>query len=273
MGYEPLHGVHAVESAMFIIRQDRPVNIGALQQTPFRKKWQAELPARQTPQLIETLVNQSGNLNNTVRTGVEFAQLRQDGTAAWILRFIGNDIIVECTRYTDWSKVSSRVTNYAQEALSALLSNDHENRTTIINLTMVDRFNYTGGDPSYYKVLKPGLFLMAGPLASEVWHQHSGWFEKTDTVPVLNQLNVDVQAVGTASDPSKLTDNATLRIQHVQEMRLIPTPSDQLLRGKPLDLHEIFSRLHKRNLQLLRETLATEMATRIGLKSSEGSTP
>ncbi|MCE2919166.1 MAG: hypothetical protein ACK5S0_01070 [bacterium] len=269
MGFEPIHGVHAVETVAFTVRQDRPINISILQQSAVRKLWETELPAKQIPQLLETEMGPAGAVQKPVVSGLEFANLRQNGSPAWLLRFLGTDIVVECTRYTDWEKVSNRALRYIREALSALITADSNLKLSVIAMNVVDRFRYKGGDADYRSLLKAGSFLAVGPASkSPLWHQHSGWFEFWNGIPVLNQLNIDVQGTAGDSVVATLPDDASVRIQHLQEMRFVPQSASEFLRDTSGSIEATFSAYHIENLRLMSKLLSLDAAKNVGLYQS-----
>jgi len=269
MGFEPIHGVHAVETVVFTVRQDRPINISILQQAQARKAWEMELPAKQIPQLMEAEMGPSGAVQKTVMSGLEFAHVRQNGSPAWLLRFLGTDIVVECTRYTDWDKVSNRALRYIREALTTLTTVDSDLKLSVIAINIVDRFRYTGGDVDYRSLFKECSFLADGPGSrSSLWHQHSGWFESWNGRPVLNQLNIDVQGGTGDSVVTTLPDDASVRIQHLQEMRFVPQAASNFLQDSTDSIEAAFSAYHAQNLRLMSELLSLDAAEKIGLHRS-----
>jgi hypothetical protein len=109
MDFDPLNSEHAIQSVAFTVAFDGMLSPGAIHDLRSRTEIIAELPAVQAPQGFEFNMGGAptggGPIQRRMIAGVQLSHLRPDGTPAWALRMMGNELSVECTRYTRWDKV------------------------------------------------------------------------------------------------------------------------------------------------------------------------
>ncbi|MCA4917844.1 MAG: hypothetical protein ING82_00320 [Roseomonas sp.] len=271
MPLEPLRGEHALEAILFTVRLDCLINGAALMQSNARKSWEKELPARDTPIERKIEIGPTGDQRQAITKGFAFAHQRPDGTSTWRLSFLGPDITVESSLFTNWEKVKKRAMNYLRAALEVLEATRPGTNVIVFSLNLVHKFEYVGGDLKIQKFLTIGPFLMSGPLENiGFWHQHSGWYKNLDGIPILNQLNIDLQPPPT---PEGVEENlsvsdgiirvpvgACLRIQHIQESRFSTMPAATYVLNSGTLLEEFFEELYERHCQIMRQILTADGA-------------
>src|SRR5216684_499762 len=99
MDFQPINSDHAVQSAAFTIAFDGLIPLSAIQGLRGRKELIADLPAVQSPEGLE--INVAGPALPPVQrriSGIQLSHLRPDGTPAWALRLMAQELAVECTR-------------------------------------------------------------------------------------------------------------------------------------------------------------------------------
>lgn len=253
MDFRPLNSDHAVQTASFNFLLDGIVPPEAAQALRYRKELLAELPAVQNPEVLELT---PGGVTKAQRIGgIQLSHLRPDGTPSWALRIVGNEVSVECSRYTRWDRVWESASRYLSAGLEA--AQQAKRQVMVVGLTVADTFIANREPYDLRTLLREGPNLAdrvfrAGP----TWHNHIGWFGQSASLKPgsywLNQLNIDA---------ARISDELRINIAHNQELR-----QDQ---PSPIDLAQLpnlFRELHLHNKEVLFELLRPEMAQQIGLK-------
>jgi uncharacterized protein (TIGR04255 family) len=261
MDFQPINTDHSVQSATFKIGMDGAIPASVIQTLSGQKELLADLPAVQRPEGFE--LNMTGSAPVPRRlTGIQFSHLRPDGSPAWALRLIGNELAVDCTRYTRWDKVWEAAERYLQIGLRAIAAPEGKRKVAIIGQNFVDAFVANRANYSLSHLLKPGDLLSSRVFSSgNTWHSHVGWLEPAPEQGIiwLNQVNVDgLGMVG----PTSVDVHWRVQITHNQELRYSAQVSIEEA-SKALD--EGMKNLHMHNKKILKELLASDMATRIGL--------
>ena len=271
MPIEPLRGEHALEAILFTVRLDCPINGSALMKSNARKSWEKELPARDTPIERKIEIGPTGDQRQAITKGFGFAHQRPDGTSTWRLGFLGPDITVESSLFTNWEKVKKRAINYLRAALEILEVTRPGTNVIVFSLNLVYKFEYVGGNLEVQRFLKIGPFVMSGPLEDiGFWHQHSGWYKNLDDVPILNQLSIDLQPppapegveenLSVSGGLIKVPVGACLRIQHLQESRFSSMPAATSVSNSGTSLEDLFEELYERHCRLMLQILTAEGA-------------
>jgi uncharacterized protein (TIGR04255 family) len=257
MDFEPVNADHAVQSATFSVAFDGPVSQAAVQALGRRRDLTSELPAVQNPEGIELNIAPSGTPAPRRMQGVQLAHLRPDGTPAWALRLMGQELAVDCTRYTRWARIWDTAQRYLKVGLSVIPSGDRSRKVAVLGHTVVDQFVANRDEYELSQLLKNSRFIAnitfeAGP----TWHNHVGWFEKgSDSDLWLNQLNVDA-----IREPN--SGQLVVLVTHNQEVRFA-APLELAAVEDRLD--ETMNKLHSQNKLVLEELLSPEMSKKIGL--------
>jgi uncharacterized protein (TIGR04255 family) len=259
MDFEPINEDHAVQSAVFSLVLDGPVSQIAIQGLGRRRDLISELPAVQNPEGFELSgVPGAGGVPAPRRMlGVQLAHLRPDGTPAWALRMMGQEIAVECTRYTRWNRIWETARRYLKGALGEIPPGERARKIAILGHTVVDQFIANRDEYDLSDLLKKNRFLADNAFrAGPTWHNHVGWFESVENSQAwLNQLNIDA-----------LRDNSgqlLVQITHNQEMRFV---SSFELSAVDSFLDDTMNRLHVQNKIVLDELLTPNMAKKIGIR-------
>ena len=104
--FVPFNSEHAVVAAAFTIVLDGEVSPSVVQDLRARKDLSTELPAFHTPEFFE--FSPGSGTKFLPRSAVQLSHLRPDGTPAWLLRLLGRQLSVECTRYSRWRRLGGR---------------------------------------------------------------------------------------------------------------------------------------------------------------------
>ncbi|MBB3972509.1 TIGR04255 family protein [Hansschlegelia beijingensis] len=252
MDFDPINDDHAVQLVSFKVVCDRfiePQDLQALAQA--HEQVRSDLPA----------ISGSEQPMPTV----ELAYRRPDGTASWLLRCGGNEIAVECRRYTRWEKIwatAQRLLSFAKGHLAA----SGDIKFGLPSLQFTDRFRGTQGEQSNIG----GLLIESDVLANvafrkgPLFHSNVGFFDDHGGALILHQVNVQGRKDAFLQLPSGGQEAGYyVVLDHVQQVRNI----DQFLdAGRSADyLEHIMPIMHNNNKNMLSSILAPEMIVRIGL--------
>lgn len=261
MDFDPVNSEHAIQTVGFILLFDGPFQSETIQALRSREDLLADLPAVQTPEAVQLEVGPSPTTRRV--QGIQLSHLRPDGTPAWALRLFGNELAVECTRYTRWDRVWAAAQKYLQAGLQVAAHGADPRKLLVIGQVFIDAFLANREDYDLGNLLKRGPFVAekvfsAGP----TWHNHVGWFEWSEAYglrsPCLNQLNIDALR---PQEPSN--KGLRINISHNQEVRLQkPVPIEE---GKS-ELDRLMNTLHMNNKKMVNGLLTPQMAARIGLE-------
>jgi hypothetical protein len=268
--FDPINSDHAIQTIGFAMVFDGPVGDSAARSLRSNREILADLPAVQEPQAVQFAVQggPSPSVSQAHRlSGVQLAHLRPDGTPAWALRLMGNELAVECSRYTRWERVWSSSEKYLATALQAVRGANSDRKVTAIAMDVVDVFLPEREDYDLSRLLREGP-LVAGKAfsAGPTWHSHVGWFDRIaalgqDSELCLNHLNIDAVRLTDGEKPLRIM------ITHHQELR----PSASLPLPAKSDLARFMGDLHLRNKSTLNDLLISSMSSRIGLENNNAS--
>jgi uncharacterized protein (TIGR04255 family) len=263
MDFKPINGEHSVQAATFTVAFDGSIHASAVQYLQSQKELLQDLPAVQQPQVLEMTMAGSNPVPRRVG-GIQMSHLRPDGTAAWQLRLIGNELSVECTRYTRWHHVWNAARQYLIAGLEAAKVRAPRN-VAIIGHHVVDVFVARTDSYDISTLLKssdlvaPKIFR-AGP----TWHNHLGWFEPIDEPEKAWLIQVNIDAVRNQEGPLSSQKQLRVQIVHNQELRFTSPIAIEQAEGE-LDVQ--MNKLHSKNKSILGALLTVKMAKQIGLES------
>ena len=195
--------------------------------------------------------------------GITFQRMKPDGSADWLLTAQQNFIAAQCTSYTRWNEVWSRIAPWLTE-LHGLVGTDK--KLASASLQMMDQFVAT---PPLDKNALTRLFdSKNGYLANHIfgcddlWHINQGWFTKAEGSIAGKQLNVINIATQEADG------QITLSIDHLIRHDFSDADFDLFagdVEARPFDL--LMNDFHIKNKELLADLLSVETANRIKLSS------
>lgn len=260
MDFRPINSDHSIQSAAFTITLNGMTPVAVVQSPKLRAELQAELPAVQVPEGLELSMAGSQAVPRRI-PGIQFSHLRPDGTPAWALRVFGNELVVECTRYTRWQKVWEAARRYLSVPLHLLTSEEKPRKVVSIGQNIIDVFVANQEKSDVTQLLQTSDLLASKVFSpSPSWHSHVGWFEPSEKEESiwLNQLNVDAVQRPETDGPNRLH----IQIGHNQEIRMkspvsIPDLEDQL--------NVLMETLHHQNKRILKSLLSPAMQEKIGL--------
>jgi uncharacterized protein (TIGR04255 family) len=267
--FHPVNDDHAIERVAFSITFDREFDeedIASLRRR--HKLWHDDLPALREPTFFRIVLGPDAKPQATSAPAAEFAVLRPDGSAVWSLRFVGSEVIVECSRYTRWEKIWTLANKQLKKALDVLASPEAQDaaprKAIKASLVVQDAFVTHQGIGDTAALIKPSSSLpefifSTGPQ----WHVHSGRFIDTEGDGVLSIFNVEavLQAI-------PFNDENTLR-QRVSMVHVLSADCAQPV--EPNDdvfikwLGDKMDQFHACNKAMLVELLDEQVAQKIGL--------
>lgn len=265
--FQPVNDDHAIDRVEFALTFARPFEPTDLDVIRSRHElWRADLPRISEPAIFA--LNFDGP-NKPVRpepmSGIEFSFVRPDGTSVWALRLIGNQAIVECTRYSRWAKVWGAAQRHLENLLEVLNDQDVPNPIASVSLAVIDAFTV---DPATYKLdelLQPGDLVPAAIFSRGLnWHVHAGWFEIANAQQVLHNMNVDSMV----RPPGPTGPLASVSILHTMVLAR-DANSDGVDRAADKGwLAHAMENLHMSNKSLMSALVTPSLLQRIGLKAN-----
>lgn len=274
----PLAGSNAIEAVAFVLTFAREFTQAEIEfLLSLQEKHKAELPSFLKIQGLTVNLADSTEKKPTVMhqtqkfTGVLLQHFQETGKPDWALRVSNNIIVVNCWLYTRWDEVWPKAKKLLLSA-SQVVDSD-SNGITSMTMQTVDKFEYDG-IPSSYSITD--VFNAESPFltkkaigAGTQWHVHQGWFENLAEQGDQGLRRLNVINLASALHNEKLVST----IDHVGKIdflngvlpaREISSPSD--LPPNDLIIDQIFNELHEGNVNVLLQTLSSEMLNSIGLK-------
>lgn len=268
MSFDPINDDHAVQSVTFSVLFDRPLDQRTIVHVQSsHDRWRPDLPAVQAPQIFGIEIGAGGSPRQINGHGVEFSYLRPDGTPAWQLRFEGQAIHVECTRYTRWERIWQVARGHLETALAVIEEGSFEAQSNVIATTLqyVDRFSTSDVHYDLSLLLTHNEYIPPRVFAQgDLWHAHQGWFDRShDLGPLLNNLNLDAR-----HEPPDDQSRILITLLHLQQLRYAEHLSLTSYREQISNqLDAVMQSLHEKNKALISSILSEDMKNRIGLSA------
>jgi uncharacterized protein (TIGR04255 family) len=272
--FEPINSDHAVEAVTFSLALDRPLSPKAVASARSNHaRWRSDLPAISVPQSFVVKVEDGvPRTQSKVADGIEFLYLRPDGSPAWVLRFIGNELTVECSRYTRWQQVWGFARRHLEMACDVIAVDNRQYRVRACIFSVLDRFRATNDAYDLKQLFKASSLIHHAAFShGSLWHGHYGWFDQRPNARVLNTLNLDARREPFGSPELRTVEQGLcVLISHSQQSLLtnplVVTPADAEGSKAFWDVvGEEMEEMHSHNKLILTELLTDEMVERIGL--------
>jgi uncharacterized protein (TIGR04255 family) len=266
--FDPINDDHAIERVSFNLGLEAPLRseqVASLKE--MHHLWAEDLPALREPPGFFMTTGSENNLQVSPAPSVEFATLRSDGTAVWSLRVVGQEAVVECTRYSRWKKIWGTAERHLDRLVRAFAGEDLP-RVARVGLVVQDAFVTKEGEGDTKALFKETCFLPAFVFgAGANWHVHSGWFVSRSDRRMLSNLNIQAFLETNATD-TKLQRNR-LAISHILTEERTPDGGDPDATMRWIN--EAMDRFHLYNKEVLSELLCDSTRERIGLRGGSGS--
>lgn len=268
----PIKGRNAIESATFFLVLSQPVDPATTERLKQAlDQFRDELPGV-APQQLGFVINFVGGLPQPVAQAgggslTRFASAT-DGTHTWRIEANGNVIQVTCGDYTNFQEVWARAQRYLR-ALASAVSSDIG--VIEVGFQIVDKFTYPPElTEDSYRVDE--LFRADSPFLTGnarksglLWHVYQGWFESVGGAKMLHQVNI------ANTNATEVNQQFAAVIDHRIVVRWMTSPApalSELLAPDSDDarsLAGLMSRMHDRNVDVLKEILTDQKQNEIGL--------
>ena len=266
MVFKPVNDDHSIQTVAFTAPLTAPLQaatVDALRAQP--ADWKSALPALDLVQSIELFPsnNPLAPARPTIRVGLDDSIKRPDGASVWALRFHGNTVAVECSRYTRWNLIWSEARTYLRSALKRIAEIDNSIAIASIGLWYIDAFvsSDTQADTRDLFANSKYFAQFAYEQGAE-WHVHTGWFERRSFGRILHNLNVDTQIVPRSNPVSgESFSEAVSTVTHSQVCTRFT--SLNLTEMNPVEFDREFEHMHDRNKQILAELLCEGVKSKI----------
>lgn len=272
MPFRPVNDDHAIQSAAFAFGLAKPVQRSTIDHLRLSSgSWRTELPAVETPQLIDVQLNPAtGAPRALVNHAVEFSYKRPDGSFVWALRVLGSEIAIETTRYTRWDPTWAKAKSILEGVVSrvAELEKDRGQSVRTASLIFVDVFLASEESPNFSELFEscdelPSGILSRGPL----WHCHTGWFVQDELGRVLHNFNVDTKQGSRPNSAGEQERVIEVQITHSQALQFSPPTElkvDQLSTFND-NVHAVMSRMHDANKAMIKSLVKPAVRQKIGI--------
>ena len=270
--FAPINEDHAIEAVTFAVSMDQPLNGKTIETVKkSHDKWREDLPAIQLSQYFEVELAPQGPIQRPAGNAVVFAFLRPDGRPAWVFRFSGAEIAVECWRYTRFERIWSAAHGYLRAGLDIVRSAEPDRTVPLIAMQVVDKFRAEVEPYKLSNLFKPNKHLADVVFkVSPVWHNHVGWFQPLAGTNSLQRINFDARREGPEEDV--MSRPVFIAITHLQQIRY-GTPISIVDFDADLDdadLNNGIRAMHEANKAVMTDVLTDEMSARIGLSGRSG---
>ncbi len=194
----------------------------------------------------------------------------------WTLRVDGNRIVVACSEYSSWDKVS----NQAKELLFKALRKIDVKSNPVVEavLQCVDKFEATDTTATAIDIFNAdSVYLTKYVIESggSSWHIHQGWFKDIDEIQakLLNNLNINTYNKQ-YSEKGIIVQGQTINETIVSHLiRIQHTGNPELSNIEELTanngyLAKAFDASHDLNKEAIRDLLNNTMLDKIGLSNA-----
>ena len=267
--FTPASTDHAVTAASFqvILSASMPPSLITRLQAS-HDQFQTELPALNVGKTVTIEITPQGPVINEL-PGTAFSFLRPDGTPAWSLRVSGNEIAVDCNRYTRWAAVSEQANALIRRVFELFIAWGHGDLEVAgVALTVRDDFYWHDELEAYdlkRLLMSSDVLVERSFVTGPVWHSHAAWFEDRNAgVSTLVHLNVD--GVEVDPSPNNRGAHAQVAITNFQNVRY-NQPMQITWHGANFNDTVVsgMENMHIRNKSLLKKLLIPTVASSIGL--------
>lgn len=273
MEFIPINDDHAIQAVKFTVVFDRPLSSETVAELRLQHRlWRRDLPAMSVPQAFEFEVDAiSARPRSVTANGVEFSYLRPDGSPAWVLRFLGPELNVECSRYTRWAQVWEQAQGYICKGLNVVGRAEPRKQVQLLGLTVVDRFKAQNDSYDLRALLSDSKYVHKAAFeAGPTWHSHFGWFEYSRDHFTLNNLNVDARKEPYPDSGAGEPGDIYIIVTHTQQRRY-KAPIQNLgdAAGPTAWLTADMDDMHHKNKSVMSELLTKSVKQRIGLEDRD----
>ncbi|MCH9663211.1 MAG: hypothetical protein K0U66_06090 [Gammaproteobacteria bacterium] len=203
------------------------------------------------------------------RLGVMLSPKESDelGRKEWMLRVESDRVVVVCTQYSSWQKVSTMAVNILNSALNELDNSDR--KVTNIIFQCSDAFTSTKSRLAASNIFSKNTSLIPQNIFaknSHLWHAHHGWIDNKLKSKFVHNLNINV-----GNNASSGKNNNTAVISHTATVSRTDTITiSEFLNSysgrQKLYYHQkVFNECHMQNKILMKDLLNKKILNRIGL--------
>jgi uncharacterized protein (TIGR04255 family) len=256
----PAKSEHAVQSASFICELAANVSAETIKKAielyENSPELKAKFPRKTEHQGYLFDLSGAGAHKDEGLAGVNFDRVGSDGTTELAIFIHSKLLTFTCNRYTRWEPISNEAIELFLKFIDLILPNPG---VAVFGLQYVDEFFISGKRETFRPTMmfdsKCKLLAPQFMAQEDLWHNHSGWFENSDGVRTLNNLNISL-----LSQP----ENNVAQIVSAHRVFLPKPISDKGTFTK--EAKDRFEYLHKKNKALLDVLLndAAKKAIKLG---------
>ena len=269
LSFSPINGVHAIVEMAIFVNFSPEFSSSTINKLVFLKDDLKEFfPKVNNVEKMDFTIDGTHTSADKHLVGIELQKINLDGNIDWMLRTSENSISVHCLNYTQWDIVFADAIKYLKATFKYLEGS--ENFISNIGLMYIDRFicDKTPESSNLSELFNKDTDLVfKGAFGSEnkLWHSHTGWYEKLDDMPCLNQLK-------TSASYANIKNSKKLVVT-VDHSAIITGKNDTFVdysevNGSCQKLEGILGKLHDMNKRVLAELLTEQMSTQIKLVTS-----
>ncbi len=189
------------------------------------------------------------------------------GRKEWILRVESDRVVVVCTEYASWRKVSTTAINLLNLALLKLDNPDREVLDVIFQCS--DAFISSDYKSEVGNIFSKNSSVIPRHIFSKEntnWHAHQGWIDRKLKSRFLHNFNINVST--SVKDSKKSTTTLLTHTVKISQADTV-TVTDIINHdtgGKKLSYpQKVFNESHRQNKIIIKDLLNKKMLKRIGL--------
>lgn len=194
----------------------------------------------------------------------------------WTLRVDGHRIIVACSEYSSWDKVSGQAKELLFKALKKI--DVQPNPVVEVVLQCVDKFETEDANTTAKDVFDTDSIYLTKHVienGGSSWHIHQGWFKDIDEIQakLLNNLNINTYNkpyIKNGIIVQGQTINETI-VSHLVRIQRTDNPELSNIEELTADdgyLAKAFDAAHDLNKEAIRDLLNNAMLDKIGLSNA-----
>lgn len=268
----PIAETNAIEATAFVLvfsREFEEKEVEALYSLEHSLK--TTLPSfSKTSALSINVVDNAPAEQTQKMSGVLLQCFQENGKPDWVLRASDKTIVVNCLKYDNWKNVWPKACQLMLKAAQCVDSDRISIAQAVFQV--VDKFVYDE-KPMPYSIgdvfnLDSVFLTQHAKSSGELWHVFQGWFEGISGHDANEDEVLHTLKLGSSINNEKLMAlidhtlqrNFKGRVVSVKDFLGPETPEN----GSAF-ANQLFKDLHDKNVKLLRNLLAKEQQTAIGL--------
>lgn len=223
-----------------------------------------------TSSLMVNVIDNAPAEQSQKMSGVLLQSFQENGKPNWSLRASDNIIVATCMKYDNWENVWPKACHLLLKAAQCVDSDTNSIARSVFQV--VDKFIYDEKPKTYFigDVFNPdSIYITKQAMsAGELWHVFQGWFDTLADQNTTKDEVLHTLKLGSSFNNEKLVALIDHTIQKNFKARTVSVKdflAPQNVEEGSVFANQLFKELHDKNVQVLRNLLAKNQLTAIGL--------